>query len=154
MWIIPYSLYMQGLQAEAVMQKEALYKEVSSIRVELQQVRGDRDSQRQQLQKMTAEIEKYKLYTDKSSMELDKITLESKNLEVRCYRRLSVVYLLISQAWIFYVEMVSYAGKVSFPKQSNKDSTGTAICSGEEITSILYFSGFFPSKWHHYTDII
>lgn len=145
---IPNSLHMQGLKDEAVNQREALYKEISSIRAELQQVRDDRDSQRQQLQQMTGEIEKYKLYTEKSSMELNKLTLKTKNLEVCCYLGQSVVQFMTSQPLNSYTRLVSSAGEVPFPKHSNKGCTRTASGRREEIASIIYFSRLSSLKWH------
>lgn len=41
-------------------QKDALVHEVASMRVELQQVRDDRDHQLSQVQALTAEVIKYK----------------------------------------------------------------------------------------------
>ncbi|CAM8990323.1 unnamed protein product [Rhodiola kirilowii] len=74
----------RGFQVEAIKQRDALSKEVSTIRGELQQVRDDRDSQRLQLQHMIVELEKFKMCTDISSVELDKLTLQTKHLEEKC----------------------------------------------------------------------
>uniref|UniRef100_A0A7N0UX87 Kinesin-like protein n=1 Tax=Kalanchoe fedtschenkoi TaxID=63787 RepID=A0A7N0UX87_KALFE len=74
----------RGLQVETFKQNEALAKEVTIVRGELQQVRDDRDSQRMQLQLKTAEVEKFRMCTEISSTELDKLTLKSKQLEEKC----------------------------------------------------------------------
>ena len=59
--------------------------EVTSLRVELQQVRDDRDRQLSQAQTLTSELEKSKDFTEKSCSELNKLTLRTNELEVGLY---------------------------------------------------------------------
>lgn len=59
--------------------------EVTSLRVELQQVRDDRDRQLSQAQTLTSELEKSKDSTEKSCSELNKLTLRTNELEVGLY---------------------------------------------------------------------
>ena len=65
-----------------IKQKESLSNELRCLRVELQQVRDDRDRQATQMQALTAEIVKYKEFTGKSCAELDNLTIKSNALEV------------------------------------------------------------------------
>lgn len=65
-----------------IKQKESLSNELRCLRVELQQVRDDRDRQVTQMQALTAEIVKYKEFTGKSCAELDNLTIKSNALEV------------------------------------------------------------------------
>ncbi|KAH9803277.1 kinesin-like protein KIN-14N [Citrus sinensis] len=60
-------------QDEAMRQKDALVHEVASMRVELQQVRDDRDHQLSQVQALTAEVIKHK-----------ELAVSSEDLEARC----------------------------------------------------------------------
>jgi len=62
-----------------------LASEVTSLRVELQQVRDDRDRQLSQAQTLTSELEKSKDFTEKSCSELNKLTLRTNELEVGLY---------------------------------------------------------------------
>jgi len=65
-----------------IKQKESLSNELRCLRVELQQVRDDRDRQVTQMQALSAEIVKYKEFTGKSCAELDNLTIKSNALEV------------------------------------------------------------------------
>lgn len=65
-----------------IKQKESLSNELRCLRVELQQVRDERDRQVTQMQALTAEIVKYKEFTGKSCAELDNLTIKSNALEV------------------------------------------------------------------------
>ncbi|CAA3008959.1 kinesin KIN-14N [Olea europaea subsp. europaea] len=65
------------LQDEAIKQKEALGNEVVFLRGDLQQARDD-------LQTLSAEVERYKECTGKSFAELDKLTVKSNELESTC----------------------------------------------------------------------
>nr|XP_023876567.1 kinesin-like protein KIN-14C isoform X2 [Quercus suber]POF23374.1 kinesin-like protein kin-14c [Quercus suber] len=71
-------------QDEVIKQKESLSNELRCLRVELQQVRDDRDRQVTQMQALTAEIVKYKEFTGKSCAELDNLTIKSNALEETC----------------------------------------------------------------------
>ncbi|XP_030948911.1 kinesin-like protein KIN-14C isoform X1 [Quercus lobata] len=71
-------------QEEVIKQKESLSNELRCLRVELQQVRDDRDRQVTQMQALTAEIVKYKEFTGKSCAELDNLTIKSNALEETC----------------------------------------------------------------------
>lgn len=59
--------------------------EVTSLRVELQHARDDRDHQLSQAQTLTSELEKSKDFTEKSCSELNKLTLRTNELEVGLY---------------------------------------------------------------------
>lgn len=63
--------------------KEALVSEVKCLRLDLQQVRDDRERQLSQVQEMSAEVLKYKEWTGKSAAELESLTTKSNELEVR-----------------------------------------------------------------------
>ncbi|XP_030972026.1 kinesin-like protein KIN-14C isoform X1 [Quercus lobata] len=71
-------------QEEVIKQKESLSNELRCLRVELQQVRDDRDRQVTQMQALSAEIVKYKEFTGKSCAELDNLTIKSNALEETC----------------------------------------------------------------------
>ncbi|XP_062087449.1 kinesin-like protein KIN-14C [Humulus lupulus] len=69
---------------DAIKQKELLVNELKCIRVELQQVRDDRDRQVKQVQALIAEAEKYKEFSGKSVAELDNLTFRTNALEDTC----------------------------------------------------------------------
>ncbi|XP_004487619.1 kinesin-like protein KIN-14N [Cicer arietinum] len=71
-------------QEEATKQKEAFSSEVASLRVELQQVREDRDRQISQVQTLSTEIVKFKDSTEKSGSELNNLTMKTNELEAKC----------------------------------------------------------------------
>ncbi|TKY48990.1 Kinesin-3 protein [Spatholobus suberectus] len=71
-------------QEEATKQKDALASEVTSLRVELQQVRDDRDCQLSQVQTLSSELEKFKDSTEKSCSELNNLTIRTNELEAKC----------------------------------------------------------------------
>lgn len=73
------------LQDDAIKQKDSLLSEVTNLRSELQQVRGDRDRQVVQSQKLAEEIEKYKENVGKSSQELDMLIAKSGSLGVSSF---------------------------------------------------------------------
>ncbi|KAI3755848.1 hypothetical protein L1987_55657 [Smallanthus sonchifolius] len=64
--------------------KEALESEVGCLRLDLQQVRDDRDRQLSQVQELSAEVLKYKELTGKSAGELENLTTKSNELEATC----------------------------------------------------------------------
>ncbi|KAK3035112.1 hypothetical protein RJ639_032614 [Escallonia herrerae] len=66
---------------DAVKQRESVVKEIGILRVELQQVREDRDRQLSQVHALTAELVKFRESTGKSVAELDNLTLRSNALE-------------------------------------------------------------------------
>lgn len=68
--------------------KEELRKEVSCLRIELQQVRDDRDHLSTQAQSLTFEVENYRELTKKSTKDLDYITLKIIALEVCFHMKL------------------------------------------------------------------
>lgn len=59
--------------------------EAASLRVELQQVRDDRDRQLSQVQTLGTELVKFKDSTEKSCSELNNLTLKTNELEVGLY---------------------------------------------------------------------
>ncbi|KAK3024948.1 hypothetical protein RJ639_042755, partial [Escallonia herrerae] len=69
---------------DAVKQRESVVKEIGILRVELQQVREDRDRQLSQVHALTAELVKFRESTGKSVAELDNLTLKSNALEETC----------------------------------------------------------------------
>ncbi|KAI3702946.1 hypothetical protein L6452_28700 [Arctium lappa] len=69
---------------ETMKLKEALSSEVRCLRVDLQQVRDDRDRQLLQVQDLSAEVLKYKEWTGKSAAELGNLTTKSTELESMC----------------------------------------------------------------------
>ncbi|KAJ0603866.1 hypothetical protein HanHA300_Chr02g0043091 [Helianthus annuus] len=69
---------------EAMKLKDALASEVGCLRLELQQVRDERDRQLSHVQELSAEVLKYKELTGKSADELRNLTTKSHELEARC----------------------------------------------------------------------
>ncbi|KAJ7948498.1 Kinesin-like protein [Quillaja saponaria] len=84
-------------QDEATKQKDALASEVACLRVELQQVRDDRDRYLSQLQTLTGEVVKYKELTEQSCTELDNLTTKTTELEARCSSQTSEMKTLKEQ---------------------------------------------------------
>ncbi|KDP20822.1 hypothetical protein JCGZ_21293 [Jatropha curcas] len=84
-------------QDEAISQKESLVNEVKCLRVELQQVRDDRDRQTGQVQALTAEALKYKESAGKSFSEIDNLMAKSKSLEDTCSAQRERIHLLEHQ---------------------------------------------------------
>lgn len=82
--VLLFVVMLQASQEDAIKQKELLVNELKCIRVELQQVREDRDRQVTQVQALTADVEKYKEFSGKSAAELDNLTLKTNALEVCC----------------------------------------------------------------------
>lgn len=72
----------QSSQQDAVKQKDELKKEISFIRIELQQVRDDRDHLLAQVQSLAMEVAEYKEISGKSSKSLETITAKAAVLEV------------------------------------------------------------------------
>ncbi|XP_027342374.1 kinesin-like protein KIN-14N isoform X2 [Abrus precatorius] len=68
-------------QEEATKQKDALASEVTSLRIELQQVRDDRDRQLSQVQTLTSELEKSKDSTEKTSELEAKCSLQDERIK-------------------------------------------------------------------------
>ncbi|GJR51123.1 kinesin-like protein KIN-14N [Tanacetum coccineum] len=64
--------------------REAAANEVGSLRLDLQQVRDDRDRQLSQVQDLSAEVLKYKEWTGKSSAIVGNLTTKSNQLEETC----------------------------------------------------------------------
>ncbi|PWA83976.1 kinesin 3 [Artemisia annua] len=64
--------------------KEAAASEVERLRLDLQQVRDDRDRQLSQVQDLSAEVLKYKEWTGKSAAEVGNLTTKSNQLEATC----------------------------------------------------------------------
>ncbi|XP_074568628.1 kinesin-like protein KIN-14H [Curcuma longa] len=64
-------------QQDAVKQKDELKKEISFIRIELQQVRDDRDHLLAQVQSLAMEVAEYKEISGKSSKSLETITAKA-----------------------------------------------------------------------------
>ncbi|KAH0987050.1 hypothetical protein GBA52_014227 [Prunus armeniaca] len=71
-------------QDDAIKQRDSLVNEVACLRMELQQVRDDRDRHQLQVQTLTAEYTKYKESTEKSCFDLDNLTSKKDELEERC----------------------------------------------------------------------
>ncbi|KAJ0816863.1 hypothetical protein HanLR1_Chr00c0494g0754001 [Helianthus annuus] len=69
---------------EAMKLKDALASEVGCLRLDLQQVRDERDRQLSHVQELSAEVLKYKELTGKSADELRNLTTKSHELEARC----------------------------------------------------------------------
>ncbi|KAI7731760.1 hypothetical protein M8C21_025843 [Ambrosia artemisiifolia] len=69
---------------ETMKLKEALASEVGCLRLDLQQVRDDRDRALTQVQDLSAEVLKYKEWTRKSAAELGNLTTKSNELEATC----------------------------------------------------------------------
>ncbi|KAL9269046.1 Kinesin-like protein [Drosera capensis] len=78
--------------AEANKQKEALANEIGSRRMELQQVRDDRERQSSQIQALTDEVDNHKECTRKLASELDDLSLRSNELEGRCLSQNEVIW--------------------------------------------------------------
>ncbi|KAM1873787.1 hypothetical protein ACFX13_007582 [Malus domestica] len=87
-------------QDDAIKQRDALVNEVASLRMELQQVRGDRDQHKLQVQTLTAEYTTYKESTEKSSFELDDLRSKYTVLEVRCLSQSDQIRTLKDQLMI------------------------------------------------------
>lgn len=73
---------LQSSHEDTSKQKEILTNEVQLLRGDLQQVREERDKNREQVETLTAEIVRYKEYTGRSIAELDNLTVKSNDLEV------------------------------------------------------------------------
>ncbi|XP_076895679.1 kinesin-like protein KIN-14N [Bidens hawaiensis] len=69
---------------ETIKIKEALESEVGSLRLDIQQVRDDRDRQLSHVKKLSAEVLIYKELTGKSAGELENLTTKSNELEAKC----------------------------------------------------------------------
>lgn len=80
--------WIQQSQDDAIKQRDSLVNEVACLRMELQQVRDDRDRHQLQMQTLTAEYTKYKESTEKSCFDLDNLTSKKDELEV--------VYIILS----------------------------------------------------------
>lgn len=75
-------LLCQSSQQELTKQKEELKKELNCLRIDLQQVRDDRDHALAQVQSLSLDIVKFKEISGKSSKDFDMITVKSIALEV------------------------------------------------------------------------
>ncbi|KAK0601440.1 hypothetical protein LWI29_024286 [Acer saccharum] len=73
-------------QDEAMKQRDALVHEVACLRVELQQVRDDRDRQLSQVQALTADVVKYK-----------ELATSSEELEAKCFSQSNQIRTLSTQ---------------------------------------------------------
>ncbi|KAL8502980.1 hypothetical protein ACS0TY_021923 [Phlomoides rotata] len=71
-------------QVDAVKQKEALGSEVLRLRIDLQQVREDRDRQLLLVQDLSSDVKKYKESTGKTLVELDSMSSKTVELETKC----------------------------------------------------------------------
>ncbi|KAM1150078.1 hypothetical protein FF1_030678 [Malus domestica] len=87
-------------QDDAIKQRDALVNEVASLRMELQQVRDDRDRHKLQVQTLTAEYTTYKESTEKSSFEVDNLKSKYTELEVRCLSQTDQIKTLKDQLMI------------------------------------------------------
>lgn len=88
-------------------QKEALTSEVSSLRVELQQAREDRDLNSSQVQTLSSELAKFKESTEKSCTELNTLTIKTNELEVGL-QHFSFLQISLSLANICLYDMLSF----------------------------------------------
>ncbi|KAJ8459696.1 hypothetical protein OPV22_032622 [Ensete ventricosum] len=84
-------------QQKAMKLKEELRKEVSCLRIELQQVRDDRDHLSTQAQSLTFEVDNYRELYKKSTKDLDNITLKIIALEKACSSQREKIQLLGDQ---------------------------------------------------------
>lgn len=85
MWKLSKYFLIDHIQAshdEAVKQRDALVNEAAGLKMELQQVRDDRDRLILQVQNLTDEVVQYKEYTENSCSELDSLTVKTNQLEV------------------------------------------------------------------------
>ncbi|XP_024032387.1 kinesin-like protein KIN-14C, partial [Morus notabilis] len=82
---------------EAVKQRDALVNEAAGLKMELQQVRDDRDRLILQVQNLTDEVVKYKEYTENSCSELDTLTEKTNQLEDKCFSQSNEISTLKDQ---------------------------------------------------------
>lgn len=90
-----------------------MVNEVACLRMELQQVRDDRDRHQLQVQTLTAEYTKYKESMEKSCFDLDNLTSKKDELEV--------VYIILSFflcRFCFYFLLTYYNAGYSSGKMS------------------------------------
>ncbi|KAK1441341.1 hypothetical protein QVD17_07189 [Tagetes erecta] len=73
--------YSKETNNETMKLKEVLESEVGYLRLDLQQVRDERERLLPQVQKLSAEVSKYKEWTGKSAAELGNLTTKSNELE-------------------------------------------------------------------------
>ncbi|PKI67640.1 hypothetical protein CRG98_011853, partial [Punica granatum] len=93
---------------EASKQKEVLANEVQCLRGDLQQVRDERDKNREQVEALTVEVVKYKEYTGRSIAELDNLTLKSNDLEARCLNQSEQIRTLQDKLLIAETKLQEY----------------------------------------------
>lgn len=86
-----YFYSLKTSQDEAVRQKEALVSEVACLRIDLQQVREDRDRQLLQVQALSSEVLKYKERTGETHAVLHSLNANVVELEVCA----SVIYFFL-----------------------------------------------------------
>ncbi|KAK4786957.1 hypothetical protein SAY86_010790 [Trapa natans] len=94
---------------DASKQKELLANEVQCLRGDLQQVREERDKNREQVEALTTEVAKFKEYTGRSIAELDNLTLKSKDLEARCLNQCEQVRTLQDKLTIAETRVEEYS---------------------------------------------
>lgn len=101
--------------------KEELRKEVSCLRIELQQVRDDRDHLSTQAQSLTFEVENYRELTKKSTKDLDYITLKIIALEVCFHMKLHPHVFCYSYSNVIYLFFITYR-RHAHPKEKKYNS--------------------------------
>ncbi|KAK1304895.1 Kinesin-5 [Acorus calamus] len=84
-------------QEEAIKQKEVLSGELVCLRVELHQVRDERDLQTAQIQALNSEISRFTEFTGKSTVELENLTTKTNVLEDTCSSQREQIRLLQHQ---------------------------------------------------------
>ncbi|KAF5773858.1 putative minus-end-directed kinesin ATPase [Helianthus annuus] len=82
---------------ETMKLKEALASEVGRLRLDLQQVRDDRDRVSTQVQDLSTEVSKYKEWTGKSTAELGNLTTKSNELEATCSSQSNLIKKLLEK---------------------------------------------------------
>ncbi|KAL8506117.1 hypothetical protein ACS0TY_017108 [Phlomoides rotata] len=87
----------RDLQADAVKQKEALGSEVTNLRIDLQQVREDRDRQLLHVQALSSDVQKYKENTEKTFAELNSMSTKTVELETKCSAQIEKIRQLEEQ---------------------------------------------------------
>ncbi|XAR56635.1 Minus-end-directed kinesin ATPase [Bertholletia excelsa] len=138
-------------QEEATKQKEALQNEVGCVKGDLQQVREDRDRQLSQVKVLTAEVEKFKECTGKSFAELDRLTLKSNELEVKCSSQSEQIrtlqgQLLVAEKKLQMSDLSALETKTEFEEQkklihelrSRLAEAETKIVEGEKLRKKLH----------------
>ncbi|KAK6946834.1 Kinesin motor domain [Dillenia turbinata] len=112
----------KAAQEEATKQKDTLTIEVGNLRSDLIQMRDDRDRQLSQLQFLTAEAEKYKESTGKTSAEVHNLTVKSNELEARCLYQSEQIrtlqdQLMIAEKKLQVSDSTAFETKTEFEQQ-------------------------------------